>query len=641
MSADPDTGEIGRLLAGWPDPDGLTDEERWGRLPPKLQAELEELQRRLNEKMERASEGTYYRGGHALVFLLGMVAAAEDGAIGRAEAAVRGALVDLAAAGDELAAAALTPAGGPIRDRLARAALPLVGELWAELERRTGEALEAQGVPWAPVVGRILAGERGQRESDREREREAGWPVAEVEIEPAPGLSYEQAAANDREDRGTVAALGELRVPDPGHPDAPELLAWDVWLAERLAEWLRAGGPPTLAGEVLEAARTRAAEVAEEQAPPGDLWKLWAPRWGDPTPYGSLPVLATLAELAWPRLRAELGRERVARESLERWHAGLVPLVHASLGDALARAPRAALADLPLLPVGALQALHELNAQALGTVHGHRLVRWLIRKANEGWHLGEWGPVELWPGVWAQRETVGVGITIDGGLTGLAAALGDSSKQAPERYREVLLILGRHALSWQYGEKFGAGSMVTVEGLEPKPGAAGRGRRAELRIVVNPPLTPMVAPKLPDPYRWLVPVLPLPKLRGGKADQALARLDWAATRALVELMPEVAEHGGATLPWDRMARDEGVTRESLVWALGTWHPERWERLPGPGSRYMLAKGGDTGAARDFLLRGALRFKNGQKGGEMSAAKAAELEAGTPKRRRTKKPRRES
>ena len=366
-------------------------------------------------------------------------------------------------------------------------------------------------------------------------------------------------------------------------------------------------------------------------------------RWLDPEAEGPVPAAwaGELARLELAQLRAELGREMVARESLERWHAGLVPLVHASLGDALARAPRAALADLPLLPVGALQALHELNAQALGTVHGHRLVRWLIRKANEGWHLGEWGPVELWPGVWAQRETVGVGITIDGGLTGLAAALGDSSKQAPERYREVLLILGRHALSWQYGEKFGAGSMVTVEGLEPKPGAAGRGRRAELRIVVNPPLTPMVAPKLPDPYRWLVPVLPLPKLRGGKADQALARLDWAATRALVELMPEVAEHGGATLPWDRMARDEGVTRESLVWALGTWHPERWERLPGPGSRYMLAKGGDTGAARDFLLRGALRFKHGQKGGERSAAQAAELEAGTPKRRRTKKPRRES
>ena len=642
MSADPDTGEIGRLLA---DPDGLTDEERWGRLPSKLQAELEELQRRLNEKMERASKGTYYRGGDGLVGLLGAVAA-EDPGPARVGPAVRGVLEDLASGEpiDALAAAALTPDGGLTRDRLARRVMALARELWAELDRRTGEALEAQGVPWAPVVGRFLAGERGQRESDREREREAGWPVAEVEIEPAPWLSYEQAAANDREDRGTVAALGELRVPDPERPDAPELLAWDAWLAE----WLRAGGASTLAGEVLGAARRRAAEVAEGTKPPGDLWSLWAPRWGDPTPYGSLPVLATLAELAWPRLRAELEREPEAaaplvwqsnEDFLLRKHPSLLLAAGGPLVRSLVRArpvDGGLLVDadnrqIPLALRSTVEGLIVGDLAALGTAAAQRLVRMVV-EAGAVAAYGAGRPVLYSTAprveVYKDRVTGDAVLSCWGGWPALARLCGLEGHKGRDQVKDAAYALAAVSLRWK-GPKKGGGADALLgvrdgdtTGHEDYRAAPGREARVVLRI--SPPLAPGLTHDMPKGRRALAPVLRDPPALPRALDRhaaAIGRADFLAMFEARALALDLYNEDRIALPWDRVFEEAAVPRQARGPALealqGSPEAPRWVRLT--ATYWTLAEAGPPGDALAWLKEAGRQEASGSRAGKAGAA----------------------
>lgn len=407
--------------------------------------------------------------------------------------------------------------------------------------------------------------------------------------------------------------------------------AW--WLSSRAGAWVRARWGEDAAPAAKD--RTRWEEFAAGRA---SAWSL-AQSWIDPEHPGPIPspLVAWLAVKLWAReVRPDLERAFDASQRLRRNPEALVTLVHAGVGDAMARAPWANKPeDLPLL---AVQASVDLAAQSLGTVQGHRLVRWLVWAANIGHHLGDFTAVELHPGVIAKRETVGIGLTIEGGLSGLAAALGDRSKRAPELYRKALMLLGTHALAWRYRDHFGAGSLLNVTGLEPEGGGkAAPMRRALLRIVVNPPLTPGVAPQLPRGSGWLVPVLPLPPLLGGRADPGLARLDWVAVRHLAGEMPEIAARGGAFMPWDRLAREAGgVSTGTLRRVLELWTSDtddgaaRWEKLD--GDRWMLAEREPTSAARAFLLRGAKRFAHGREGGRGTAARAAGLELGPPRGR---------
>lgn len=414
----------------------------------------------------------------------------------------------------------------------------------------------------------------------------------------------------------------------------------DAW-NEHFGGWLASfGGPPgQTAGDAIRSdSASLAAWVAEHGGPAGVLWSLWTRC--DPPPSAAtvpqlravyqamMPAAAFLAIVLWRReVAPSLLAEREARAEAARRLAAnpgaLVTAVHARIGDALSRPPWDVTDEdltVPLLPTSTLDKLDRKMLNALGTLQGHRLVRWLITAANEGWHLGAQGPTEITRGVTVRRGVVGVDITVAGGVQALAAALGDRSAKSHQVYEDVLRILSKTTINWEHGDRFGGGSLI----LFAADRAVGQ-RRAELRMTVNRPLLPGAYQHLPPHERVLVPVLPVPATYAPRNAAHLARLDWLAVRYLTENRREAVAHGGVVMPWERLADQAGLSRDALHRAVDLWtsdepEPARWERVS--TLRWMLSGRPPYLPARRFLLEGAERSEDRARGGRHAAAARA-------------------
>lgn len=352
------------------------------------------------------------------------------------------------------------------------------------------------------------------------------------------------------------------------------------------------------------------------------------------------PFLRRLAWVLWHgRWRAEAERLKSAHETLDLNPAALAIVVHSKVGDALQRARptsdgRLIGADgdqLPLIPTATMEDLEALKV--LGTLTGHRTIRWLIYAGNVGHRLGERGPVELASGVMARRAAVGVSLEVEGGFAALAAALGETGSGGAKRVADTVRFLSSYALEWEGLDRVGGGSLIS---WEQRRGASD-GQRRELVLQLSPVLLPMLVHRLEPNDRSLVPVLPLPPIpsrmfRGRGVAPAVARLDWLATRELVDRRGEVASHGGAMMPWDGLAREAGLKNpKHLAHALELWTqdsdhgPARWERVD--RHRWNLADRDESRPARDFILEGAKDSARAAEAGRRSARKRQQRKRG--------------
>jgi len=341
-----------------------------------------------------------------------------------------------------------------------------------------------------------------------------------------------------------------------------------------------------------------------------------------------LTVARSLCRVAlalwWERVRA-----RTEREAIQRWPGIPLPLVDSARVGAWGK-PRAVdtpvhgrvLVDgagttlaaldvdrVPCVPADLLDKLEawgRSGADLLGSLHAHRLLRWLIWEAHDRHQPGH-API----------------LEVAGGWQALARAVGCRSNKADEKVRDVVCCLDAHRFNFPDGS---AGRLLS---LSYRP-ARGRGSRAVVSLTPGAPLLPGYVFQLRIPDRKVVPVLAeLPPMVGRERDHGVvAELHW---RVLVDMRRRCREmvgdvHGvdlGLPLSprdWRGLADLARVPSRTLVEAL-----QRWTRdgSDGPAflrrvsqDRFTLASAHD--GARRVLLHYGWKEARGSERGKRSA-----------------------
>ena len=317
-------------------------------------------------------------------------------------------------------------------------------------------------------------------------------------------------------------------------------------------------------------------------------------RWADP-----LRIPRVLARVLWTlKVRPELDRERseipilalaVVRDLAESHWAPNRQLVLFE-GRAVLRRDGVELAEVPLLDPGDFEAMQR-GAERLRSVTGQRVIRHLAREAYE-----------------LHKATPGrADVVIEGGFSGLAEALGERSKKAPETVRDVLRAGQEFKRRWANGSEVGGLWLYRNEVSE------ARGRRALLVVTVGTVLRPYFAlSHLPAGERFGVPVLPMPPFVGERKN------DWAGQAVfqflleaeLVARRLELVREGGARLTpadFERLAAKAGLPSGSWRKVIDRWTqdgndgPAMLERVG--TERFTLADREPYKAAREWLLQG--------------------------------------
>lgn len=316
-------------------------------------------------------------------------------------------------------------------------------------------------------------------------------------------------------------------------------------------------------------------------------------RWTDP-----LRIPRVLARVLWTlKVRPELDRERseipilalaVVRDLAESHWAPNRQLVLFD-GRAVLRRDGVELAEVPLLDPGDFEAMQR-GAERLRSVTGQRVIRHLAREAYE-----------------LHKATPGrADVVIEGGFSGLAEALGERSKKAPETVRDVLRAGQEFKRRWANGSEIGGLWLYRNEVSE------ARGRRALLVVTVGTVLRPYFAlSHLPAGERFGVPVLPMPSFVGNERGWAAqAVFQFLLEAELVARRLELVKEGGAKLTpadFERLAVKAGLPRGSWPKVLDRWTqdgddgPAMLERVG--TERFTLADREPYKAAREWLLQG--------------------------------------
>lgn len=277
---------------------------------------------------------------------------------------------------------------------------------------------------------------------------------------------------------------------------------------------------------------------------------------------------------------------------------------------------------VPSVPAGLLEKLEawERNgAKLLGSLHAHRLIRWLAWQAHTR-HVPEHSPI----------------LEVEGGWQALALEVGCHSKKAADKLRDIVWCLDAHRFAFPDGS---VGRLLTVHSYRL---ARGNGNRAAVSLLPGAPLLPGFLFRLRKPEQKIVPVLEaLPPMVGWEGYHgALAELHW---RVLVDMRRRCREMVGGSpgvdvgLPlaprdWRRLADEAQVPGRVLAEAL-----ERWTQDGSDGPAFLRQLDGDRftlapahEAPRRVLLHYGWKEAKGSEDGKKSARSRGN--AG-PKRRR--------
>jgi hypothetical protein len=279
---------------------------------------------------------------------------------------------------------------------------------------------------------------------------------------------------------------------------------------------------------------------------------------------------------------------------------------------------------VPAVPANLLEKMEvweRAGAPLLGTLHAHRLLRWLAWEAHTQ-HTPGHVPI----------------LEVRGGWTALALAVGcpPASKSAPAHLRNIVFCLDAHRFAFPDNT---VGRLLTLDRYAPPNGP---GSPSIVRLLPGAPLRPHFIFGLRRADWKVVPVLSdLPPMVGREREHgALAELHW---RVLVEMRRRCSEMVGSArgvdlglyLPpsnWAKLADMARVPRSKLPIVLERWTRDGRDgpaflRIVGP-DRYTLGTEHDD--ARRVLLECGWKEARGSERGKRSAR--ARGGAG-PKRRR--------
>ena len=401
-----------------------------------------------------------------------------------------------------------------------------------------------------------------------------------------------------------LARLDELAMVDTASGRVP-------WLSVQLAEYLRRTfGADDIADtwltEEAQRERERATQVEAPGIVPSFALPGWSKRWKS---YNTPPALAMLAlgvwdGVVWPALE----REAASRERAKRWHGPALPLRIAH----------------PVLTQGRRVNVDVLRwaLRSLHTLAGHRLVRWLARVT---WRTAVENGINDGVIRATMNHAGGVGITVQGGIQGLADTVAGGNASGKDRVavREALDALvnvgpAEWATEVEHGRVSGLVSSVVVL-------RGGPGRPGVVDITLPPLWTPGAVHRVPRglPSRVLVPILPVPSLppKVERLAPALAGLDSEAVIYLATHADELVNEGGVRIPWEWLAVEREINDVALRTALDWWTNEepRWARSR--GDRWTLADVPELEGARALLAEsGNIRTRASLNGRRSALAK---------------------
>jgi hypothetical protein len=422
-------------------------------------------------------------------------------------------------------------------------------------------ALETAAAPIAPaVLAAVLAA------------------VLPQDVSPPGGVLLERMTRDLRVALDTMidrvrAGLDLEASPEPGAPLALDLLAADE--LERIGPWGR---------EVAAALRASARDRASATSPE-DRFVFWLD-----TSEGVPLVVARMIDV----LRIDRWvdwREKVPAVSLAVMRPALGERPGPTLWVPTAGGP---LCDLLTSPL-----------DVLGNLTAQRFIRWAVSEGARRATLGE-----PRPGV----------VVVDGGWSGLANAIGATSRKAAGEVRGVVEALYALDLLWDDGND----RARLISRYRPiRMGAGG----ARLEITLGDPLLPGFVDQAEGRWaRALVPVLPVPPLDAlnERLHPAGARLDVLALVELRARVDELREHGAVSLDWHGLADHAGLPGrhvDALTDRWSTGPDRRWDRHPGGWS---LADVTANAGARRLLADAGEAVYNGRRGGlRRQARKKAE------------------
>lgn len=522
----------------------------------------------------------------------------------------------------------------------------------------------------------------------------AGWmhpttadDLAEATIDGDAGaFPLPQGASRDEAIKGLSRAIndtvqrlpGEL-APKGERPDGADLDEWAarsaaedggtdagiLWLSERLAAKIATIGTDGEAARGVadlwrDAERTRRGKVLNGLAPRGYLFTGWGVPGALATDTGKADLADVWPPRAWRMLARALWRAEVRPPLVARAQKPAAILLFDALpamSGVLSKRGRVEVIEGRLaVSVGrtvvagnggaavAHETLDRLRDYGLaaGSAVAASVVRAFPRFAHEARLAAEHGAawvIETGPDqrITARHGPNGItSLDIEGGLPALRNAIGSRSNADLATLRTLLDGLSTLHIEASSIDTFHRSALIPVyEHTRP-----ARGRPARVVLQLGPAWGGATSHDVEAPrgHRRIVPVLKSTRVPEAFARQRAA-LEWIDLRAVAELVDQpgsMVRHGGAAIPWETLAREQGATPEALAAFLahvqrdGDDGPARWRKI-GP-KLWTLADNDETRAALAVVMEGAHRVESGRAQGRASNAKRlAKITKPSPKR----------
>jgi hypothetical protein len=215
-------------------------------------------------------------------------------------------------------------------------------------------------------------------------------------------------------------------------------------------------------------------------------------------------------------------------------------------------------------------------------------------------------------------------LDIEGGLPALRDAIGSRSNADLATLRALLDGLSTLHIEASSIDTFHRSALIPL--YETTRPARGRPARVVLQLG---PAWGGASPhdvEAPRGHRRIVPVLKSTRVPEAFARQRAA-LEWIDLRAVAELVDQpgsMVRHGGAAIPWETLAKEQGATPDALAAFLahvqrdGDDGPARWRKVS--PKLWTLADNDETRAALAVVMEGANRVEGGRAQGRAGNAK---------------------
>jgi len=264
------------------------------------------------------------------------------------------------------------------------------------------------------------------------------------------------------------------------------------------------------------------------------------------------PVITSLVTIATPgAVRAE-GLRLVTRSG---------KALAAADGEQVEAAARRLRHKAPALVDAVLAEVLTDCVRAVQTLHGQRLLRYLVRAGAGALVSGE-----LAGNIGAEK----VVLAIEGGFDKLRSEVGAATHKAIPKLREALAALEILSVASDNHALASAWLLASDEWR------AAPGKPARLEITLNWPLLPIGGAKLQGHGRLLVPVPEtVPALVGREREHgAQANMHLRMMMLFSERSPELAEKGGLVLTdsdWEALRKESGVPSGLLADVQSAWY----------------------------------------------------------------------